>query len=346
MENLENLKIKRERMLEKIDELKRKLKEEQDKLNDLKDEIAEMEGVPEEMEDIREEADNFTKDIKERPRPTYKKSEETNMENNEVLEETNQENEITEIERDSEINTDEDELGNQMNESNMKNLTTTQERNNVEITKGFGNNVDERKRKMTTPEIIEKDMEESENELPKKKKIKTLDSVKRINDLLKELSEEELKELEEIELGREEIMDGLTQLFHNACEQERKLKKNKRKVFLSWYEYIEEFNRRIEILKREEITITTRVITERLYKEIKEKCVIYNSDNIRKKTEKAKKIYRILSKIGGKEKIGKLEKLNTEKFAKLTIGEIEEWEKSLSMREQETLMSGSTTPTL
>jgi len=135
--------------------------------------------------------------------------------------------------------------------------------------------------------------------------------------------------MEEIELGRKEILGGLTQLFYNAYEQEKRVEKNKRKGFLLWYEYTEEFNKRLEIQKKEEPMIATRMITGRLYREIKEKCLMYSDDNIRKKSEKAKKIHRILSKVGGKEKIRKLKKLNTESFAKLTIEEIEEWEREM-----------------
>ena len=146
-----------------------------------------------------------------------------------------------------------------------------------------------------------------------------------------------------MELGREEILEGLTQLFHDACEQEKRVKKNKRKGFLLWYEYAEEFNRKLEMQRKEEPMIATRMLIGRLYREIKEKCLIYSDDNIKKKSEKARKIYRILSKVGGKEKIRKLKKCNSENFVKLTVEEIKEWENQMEEKDV-SLMSGSTTP--
>src|SRR5436190_13634262 len=74
MEDLKILKIKRKENTRRIRELKRKLKEEQKELNDVNDQIAEIEGVPDEVNDIRSDAENFTRNIKKRPRPSYEES--------------------------------------------------------------------------------------------------------------------------------------------------------------------------------------------------------------------------------------------------------------------------------
>src|SRR5436305_716518 len=47
--------------------------------------------------------------------------------------------------------------------------------------------------------------------------------------------------------------------------------------------------------------------------------------NIIRKSEKARKIYRIISVDGGKEKIRRLKFLNSEDYMKFNFGEIEEW---------------------
>src|SRR5436305_8670216 len=75
-----------------------------------------------------------------------------------------------------------------------------QERNNMENTTQEKNNLED-------PNMTqEENSEESEIDLPKRKKIKRSEM---INDLLEELSQEELREMEEIELGRKEILGGL-----------------------------------------------------------------------------------------------------------------------------------------
>src|SRR5437667_5257777 len=51
-----------------------------------------MEGAPEEMEDIREEAENFIKDKKKRPRPSYGKD--FNLEKEERTEKRQKRNEV------------------------------------------------------------------------------------------------------------------------------------------------------------------------------------------------------------------------------------------------------------
>ena len=53
-----------------------------------------------------------------------------------------------------------------------------------------------------------------------------------------------------------------------------------------------------------------------------------NKRNIRRRSEKARKIYRIISVVGGKEKIKRLKVLNSEDYTKFSFKEIEEWVKN------------------
>ena len=53
-----------------------------------------------------------------------------------------------------------------------------------------------------------------------------------------------------------------------------------------------------------------------------------NKRNIRRRSEKARKIYRIISEDGGKEKIKRLKVLNLEEYTKFSFREIEEWIKN------------------
>jgi len=53
-----------------------------------------------------------------------------------------------------------------------------------------------------------------------------------------------------------------------------------------------------------------------------------NKRNIRRRSEKARKIYRIISVDGGKEKIKRLKFLNSEDYTKFSFREIKEWIKN------------------
>ena len=53
-----------------------------------------------------------------------------------------------------------------------------------------------------------------------------------------------------------------------------------------------------------------------------------NKRNVRRRSEKARKIYRIISVNGGKEKIRRLKVLNLKDYTKFSFREIEEWIKN------------------
>jgi len=66
----------------------------------------------------------------------------------------------------------------------------------------------------------------------------------------------------------------------------------------------------------------------KIIKEIIEGGINDNKRNIRRRSEKARKIYRIISVDGGKEKIRRLKVLNSEDYMKFSFKEIEEWIKN------------------
>ena len=63
-----------------------------------------------------------------------------------------------------------------------------------------------------------------------------------------------------------------------------------------------------------------------------------NKRNIRRRSEKTRKIYRIISVDGGREKIKRLKVLNSEEYTKFSFKEIEEWIKNC--QESETKIVG------
>src|SRR6266480_1237597 len=138
-------------------------------------------GTSKELQIKSKEAKNFTKDMKEkRPRPSYKDN--FNIEQDERNRKRQNRDEIVQEKNNMENMTQE--------ENNLEDSNTTQEENENGINERLNNNNDKRKRKITSPETIEEEnSEESEIDLPKRKKIKRSEM---INDLLDELSQEEL----------------------------------------------------------------------------------------------------------------------------------------------------------
>ena len=67
MENLKTLKSERKKLIKEIEKLKNRLYEVDEK-------IAKYEGTSKELESIRIESEDFTKDMKDRPKPNYKRN--------------------------------------------------------------------------------------------------------------------------------------------------------------------------------------------------------------------------------------------------------------------------------
>ena len=99
-----------------------------------------------------------------------------------------------------------------------------------------------------------------------------------------------------------------------------------------YYEFEKKFEEKINSLmdneQNEEMLAVSKII-----KEIMKGGVNDNKRNIRRRSEKARKIYRIISVVGGKEKIKRLKVLNLEDYTKFSFREIEEWIKNCQKSE-------------
>ncbi len=318
------LKTKREEKLKRKEKLEKELGELRNEINDLDDDIAKMEGAPEEIEDIREEAENFIKDKKKRPRPSYEKD--FNLEQKERTEKRQKRNEVLQenIEEGRNLEETEQEIleDTQETEENMENIveegTTEKEINELSgELEGEWNN----------EQII---YEESNRKRQSRKEIE---------DLLEELSEEDLKGLEYEETIEGKITEGISEIYDKLRKQEGFLLSGKRKMMEIYYEFGKRFEERINSLtddeQYEEMSAVSKIINEIMKGGIND-----NRRNIRKRSEKARKIYRIISVSGGKEKIKKLKVLNSEDYMKFSFGEIEEWKKIVRKMEQKLLEKG------
>ncbi len=309
LEKISKLKVEREEKLKKKGKLKKELEELQNEINDLEDEIAKMEGAPEEMEDIREEAENFTKDKKKRPRPSYGKD--FNQEQEERTEKRQKRNEVLQ-ENIAE--------GRDFKEMESEMLGNTQE------TEETMDNVVEEETTEKEIDELSKELEEEWNneQIIYEESNRKRQSRKEIEDLLKELPEEELGEFD---IGQgEEISLEISRMYFKVCEQEKIILIEKGKMLEIYYEFGRRFEEKLKVLSEEYQRESTAI--NKLINEIMEGGVNHNRRTVLRKSEKARKIYRIISVVGGKEKIKRLKVLNSEDYTKFSFKEIEEWVKN------------------
>src|SRR5436190_15563537 len=301
---MENLKILESKLAERSrreEELKSELKEVQDEINVLEVEIARIRGTPEELNDIRKESENFTKDKKKRPRPNYKEN--FNKEHEERTTKRQKRNKISsEIIQDKEME--------DTSESEMDTIEeeTMEQEENTKLSEEMDK------------EFMEKSQEYGKSNRGRQSK-------KEIEDLLEEISEEELKNLEfEKGINKEKITEEISRLYYKLCKQEGILFEGKRGTMEIYYEFEKRFEEKINILLEEYQKEKTAI--NKIIEEIIGGGINHDRRNIIRKSEKARKIYRIISVDGGKEKIRRLKFLNSEDYMKFNFGEIEEWIKN------------------
>jgi hypothetical protein len=175
-------------------------------------------------------------------------------------------------------------------------------------------------------ELDDTEQEElNETDIPPRKKSKQRSKVE---ELLEEMTEEELKEeLNKATNNNEENTDGsISELYHELCKV---TKKEKRDNLLRWYNYMEKVKEEMEKMKEKDSFMTEREAMGIIYDEINKQYPRYSREGIRKKTDTAKKVYRVYSQMGGKEKIRKVRKASVKKFKVLTMEQIEKWEQTL-----------------
>ena len=93
-----------------------------------------------------------------------------------------------------------------------------------------------------------------------------------------------------------------------------------------YYEFGKKFEEKINTLLDDELDEEATVVSK-IIEEIMKNGISHNRKNIVRRSEKARKIYKIISVEGGKEKIRKLKNLNSEDYMKFNFKEIEEWKK-------------------
>ena len=94
----------------------------------------------------------------------------------------------------------------------------------------------------------------------------------------------------------------------------------------TYYEFGKVFEEELDSLLNQYEKEKTAI--NKIIKKIMKGGINHDRRNIVRKSEKARKIYGIINKEGGKEKIRRLKRLNSEDYMKFSFKEIEEWVKN------------------
>lgn len=273
---MENLKILESKLAERSrreEELKSELKEVQDEINVLEVEIARIRGTPEELNDIRKESENFTKDKKKRPRPSYENN--FNWEQGERTKKRLKEIKISR-EKTQEISSESSEESND------------------------NGNIFEVKR-------VEKE----------KKLDKIIEELNMVNERgdLDEIIEHEEKINNEQQVETRDLVTQLREIEFMT----RLVEKTNQIEILKRYNYAESF--RIRIRKEIEKGLEDQTARTKVYKEITE-ILGKEYKNLKKMTQEAEKLYRIVKEAGGKKIIRNLKVTKMSTLLKLTREQI------------------------
>jgi hypothetical protein len=370
MKNLKVLEIKRTKKLKRERELEEELKEIKDEIYDLDVEISKLKGIPEDIQDISEDAKNITKNIRKRPRPSYKENV-FNWEQDEhngkrqkrrkisrekvqgIFDENtgdNSDDDIFEDNNDDDIfgnNNDDDIFGDNNDDENVRKNNDNNDGNIFGNEKGLvgGNSKNEEKNQMgenfgekeqETENITEREIDdddELEKEIErgleeKRKDYKKRQSKREIENLLEELNEKDLEEMKYEKTVEGKVREKISEIYDKLCQQEEFLLGGKRRMMEIYFEFGEIFEKKFNILVNEEgqkeKTAVSKIIEEIMKGGFKDK------RNIRRRSGKARKIYLIISAMGGKEIINRLKYLNSENYTKFSFNEIKEWEKEMN----------------
>ena len=104
---------------------------------------------------------------------------------------------------------------------------------------------------------------------------------------------------------------------------------------LRWYNYAKSFQMRIMKEMEEDLSISEQTARTRTYKEIQEIKKLSEEDytRLRKITSKAERFYRVIEKVGGKDKIKCLSGISVDAITKLRKRELENLYRGLNAKE-------------
>ena len=147
-----------------------------------------------------------------------------------------------------------------------------------------------------------------------------------------EETQEDIEEKSLEDLEKEVEKKELVKLFLKACSKEMEKVKLNRKIINYWYKYAERFKERVEEIRNEDSSVPERTAVKIVYQEINSEISEWDREKLKKKTEGARKIYYLFSKIG-KTKIKKIKETSMDTILKGTWEEIYELEREYFQKE-------------
>ncbi|RHZ62041.1 hypothetical protein Glove_344g19 [Diversispora epigaea] len=140
--------------------------------------------------------------------------------------------------------------------------------------------------------------------------------------------------IDEDENNKNSAPKNLSILYQKACRAEMRVMKAKQEEITCWYYYGKGFEERVEAILNNERGVRDQSARNRVYNEIVQHIPGYLKDNLRKKTQRAVKIYKLFRNIGVN-KIKRILSYGANSISKLTITQIQLIEQHFCKAENE-----------
>ncbi|RHZ69112.1 hypothetical protein Glove_290g116 [Diversispora epigaea] len=140
--------------------------------------------------------------------------------------------------------------------------------------------------------------------------------------------------IDEDENNKNSAPKNLSILYQKACRAEMRVMKAKQEEITCWYYYGKGFEERVEAILNNERGVRDQSAQNRVYNEIVQHILGYLKDNLRKKTQRAVKIYKLFRNIGVN-KIKQILSYGANTISKLTITQIQLIEQHFCKAENE-----------
>ncbi|CAH1769217.1 190_t:CDS:1, partial [Entrophospora sp. SA101] len=175
----------------------------------------------------------------------------------------------------------------------------------------------------------EESSDESSNETDSKRSPRITRRQKKIQGLIMELSTP-TRAIVEISSDGEQSLSNtettnptaldLARLFQKAIQTEKDATRGNQKEILSWYRFGELHENKVRYILANE-HVTDKTARSRVYKEVSSHLPNVTADNLRKKTYKARNIYRLFNDIGV-DKINLIKSYSADSISRLSIPQI------------------------
>lgn len=147
----------------------------------------------------------------------------------------------------------------------------------------------------------------------------------KLQGLLQELStpiKGETNEDEDDEGSGDSMSQSLARLYQKASLAEKRVTKANQDEILCWYNYAEGFENKVKEIRSNDKAVNDQTARSRVYSEVVKHLPGITETNLRKKTQRARNIYRLFVKIG-KKKITRVKSYSADAISSLSVTQIQ-----------------------